>query len=203
MMNNQPQQYTYNEVSLSEEGSNFRDIYQSRVLETESEYADEMEVDLAEGWQRIVAGIIDWVLWSVFMVPMQLAGVLAILGGAIGGSWQAEDKLLLLGLVLITIAFCIYQIVIMAKDGQSLGKKILRIRVITEDGENPGFVKYVLVRVLLFYLLVAIAPAFLGETVAATVFWVCVIACVIMLFIEGRNRQTLQDLLAKTLVIKN
>ena len=62
MMNNQPQQYTHNEVSLSEEGSNFRDIYQSRVLETESEYADEMEVDLAEGWQRIVAGIIDWVL---------------------------------------------------------------------------------------------------------------------------------------------
>ena len=121
MMNNQPQQYTHNEVSLSEEGSNFRDIYQSRVLETESEYADEMEVDLAEGWQRIVAGIIDWVLWSVFMVPMQLAGVLAILGGVIGGSWQAEDKLLLLGLVLITIAFCIYQIVIMAKDGQSLG----------------------------------------------------------------------------------
>lgn len=203
MMNNQPQQYTHNEVSLSEEGSNFRDIYQSRVLETESEYVDEMEVDLAEGWQRIVAGIIDWVLWSVFMVPMQLAGVLAILGGVIGGSWQAEDKLLLLGLVLITIAFCIYQIVIMAKDGQSLGKKILRIRVITEDGENPGFVKYVLVRVLLFYLLVAIAPAFLGETVAATVFWVCAIACVIMLFIEGRNRQTLQDLLAKTLVIKN
>ena len=203
MMNNQPQQYTHNEVSLSEEGSNFRDIYQSRVLETESESADEMEVDLAEGWQRIVAGIIDWVLWSVFMVPMQLAGVLAILGGAIGGSWQAEDKLLLLGLVLITIAFCIYQIVIMAKDGQSLGKKILRIRVITEDGENPGFVKYVLVRVLLFYLLVAITPAFLGETVAATVFWVCAIACVIMLFIEGRNRQTLQDLLAKTLVIKN
>ena len=202
MMNNQPQQYTHNEVSLSEEGSNFRDIYQSRVLETESEYADEMEVDLAEGWQRIVAGIIDWVLWSVFMVPMQLAGVLTILGGVIGGSWQAEDKLLLFGLVLITIAFCIYQIVIMAKDGQSLGKKILRIRVITEDGENPGFVKYVLVRVLLFYLLVAIAPAFLGETVAATFFWISVIVCVIMLFIENRNRQTLQDLLAKTFVIK-
>ena len=203
MMNNQSQRHARNdEVSLPEENRNFRDAYQSRDLEeAESEY--EMEVTLAEGWQRIVAGIIDWVLYSVFMIPMQLAGVLAILGGAIGESWQAEEKLLLSGLVLVTIAFYIYQIVIMAKDGQSLGKKILGIRVITEDGENPGFVKYVLVRVLLFYFLTAIAPAFMGATVAQTVFWISVIVCVIMLFMENRNRQTLQDLLAKTLVIKN
>lgn len=130
------------------------------------------------------------------MVLIRLAGLLAFLGGVI-------DELLLLGLVLVTIAFYIYQIVIMAKDGQSLGKKILGIRVITEDGENPGFVKYVLIREFLFYFLVIIVLGFIGKTVAATVFWVCVIACVIMLFMENRNRQTLQDLLAKTLVIKN
>ena len=202
MMNNQSQRHVRNdEVSLPEESRNFRDAYQSRDLEeAESEY--EMEVTLAEGWQRIVAGIIDWFLWSVFMIPIQLAGLFLLLGGLIG-SWQAEDELFLSGLVLVTIAFHIYQMVIMAKDGQSLGKKILGIRVITEDGENPGFVKYVLVRVFLFYFLTAIAPAFMGATVANTVFWISVIACVIMLFMESRNRQTLQDLLAKTLVIKN
>lgn len=29
------------------------------------------------------------------------------------------------------------------------------------------------------------------------------IACLVMLFMESRNRQTLQDLLAKTFVVKN
>ncbi len=90
----------------------------------------------------------------------------------------------------------------MIRNGQSIGKKLLGIRVITEDGENPGFVKYCLVREFAYNMIFTIVGLF-SESLGNLLAIVCTIVCIVMLFQEQRNRQTLQDLLAHTLVIKN
>ena len=100
------------------------------------------------------------------------------------------------------IGLLIYNLVIMSRDGQSIGKKILDIRVITEDGDNPGFVKYCLVREFAYnviFFLIGMISKTLGDLLTV----IASIACLVMLFMESRNRQTLQDLLAKTFVVKN
>ena len=69
-------------------------------------------------------------------------------------------------------------------------KKIVGIRVITEDGDNPGFVKYVLVREFgynFIFTLISVFSEDLGNMLAI----VAGIAGVVMLFMENRNRQTL------------
>ena len=73
--------------------------------------------------------------------------------------------------VAILIVF-VYQMVLLIKDGQTLGKKALRIRIVKMDtGENGGFVPNVLLRLIVngllgiipFYGLVDILFIFRGD----------------------------------------
>ncbi|MDN8580601.1 RDD family protein [Eikenella corrodens] len=175
---------------------NFRQAYASTALENDLFDSNEMEVELASPWQRMGARIMDG-------LPFAGIGILAaILVGFMGGSGGKAAMVVFTIALVAAIGLLIYNLVIMVRDGQSIGKKIVGIRVITEDGDNPGFVKYVLVREFgynFIFTLISVFSEDLGNLLAI----VAGIACVVMLFMENRNRQTLQDLLAKTLVIKN
>ena len=175
---------------------NFRQAYASTTVENELFDDNEMEVDLASPWQRMGARIMDG-------LPFAGIGILAaILVAFTGGSDGKAAMAVIILAVVAAIGLLIYNLVIMARDGQSIGKKIVGIRVITEDGDNPGFVKYWLVREIgsnFIFTLIGIVNENLGDALAT----IAGIICVVMLFMESRNRQTLQDLLAKTLVIRN
>ena len=175
---------------------NFRQAYASTALENDLFDDNEMEVELASPWQRMGARIMDG-------LPFAGIGILAaILVAFTGGSDGKAAMAVIIVAVVAAIGLLIYNLVIMARDGQSIGKKIVGIRVITEDGDNPGFVKYCLVREIgynFIFTLIGIVNENLGDALAT----IAGIICVVMLFMESRNRQTLQDLLAKTLVIRN
>lgn len=171
---------------------NFRQAYASTALENDLFDGNEMEVELASPWQRMGARLLDYVIFAaIFMVFFFILAIFI------------KNSTTVIGLsLLFVIAFGIYQIVIMSRDGQTVGKKALNIRVITEDGDNPGFVKYCLVREFgysFIFTLIGMVSKTLGDSLGI----IATIVCVVMLFLEDRNRQTLQDLLAKTLVIKN
>ena len=170
----------------------FRQAYASTALENDLFDNGKMEVDLASPWQRIGARLLDIVIFAaIFMVFFFVIAIFI------------KDSMMVIGLSLLFVfAFGIYQMVIMSRDGQTIGKKALNIRVITENGNNPGFVKYCLVREFgysFIFTLIGMVSKTLGDSLGI----VATIVCVVMLFLEDRNRQTLQDLLAKTLVIKN
>ena len=87
----------------------------------------------------------------------------------------------------------------MSKTGQSLGKRIMKIKVVNEDGDNPGFAGTVAMREIVPNLVLTVLGMipFLGIIVQLG-FW---IACLVMLFLVDRDRRTLQDMIAKTYVV--
>nr|WP_269146754.1 RDD family protein [Snodgrassella alvi] len=101
------------------------------------------------------------------------------------------------------------QWIMMSKTGQSFGKRIMKIKVINLDGRNPGFVGTVLIREILFQTIIIIFSYLLieifnlnPESTEKIFNYLITFICFFMLFRTEANRRTLQDYLAKTIVIK-
>lgn len=171
----------------------FRNVYDAPA-EVDEDF--EVEMELAMPRERILAYVINQAISSVLMIPLIALFVIGLQAGDDGGMLIAGSGLLFL----LFVAYGIYQIVIMSKHGQSIGKKIMKIKVVNEEGENPGFVGTVLVREIAFnfiLMLFGLIP-FIGNLIGFVV-W---IAMLVMLFMVERDRRTLQDMLAKTYVVK-
>ena len=131
-------------------------------------------VDLADRGSRLGAAIIDGIIFLVAVVLLAVLGpALAVIGSVLGG----------LGF----LAIIIYQMVLLTKDGQTLGKKALKIRIVKMDnGENGGFVPNVLLRLFVNGLLGFIPFYGLLD----------------ILFIFRGDCRCIHDMIAGTLVVK-
>ncbi|NUE67297.1 RDD family protein [Snodgrassella sp. ESL0253] len=169
----------------------------------------EIEVELATPWMRIAAAIINWlILYLGIILGTVFFGLLAkILHSAL-----AEKICIILATLVPLLMYFIGQCIMMSTKGQSFGKKLLRIKVIGIDGSNPGFIGTVLLRTivpsvalttvglslnLIFYQNIVIALT--KPNTIALFFYVI---CLFMLFRTSTYRRTLEDYLAKTIVIK-
>ncbi|RRD89287.1 RDD family protein [Conchiformibius steedae] len=168
---------------------------------------DEIEVDLASPWARMGAVVLNKLFLVLTFVP-------AIAAASLSGS--KGNIFIIIPSLLIPLVYVIWQLIQYSRHGQTLGKKIVGIRVIREDGSNPGFVGAVLLRevvysiILTIIALIIILPFGLStasssstETVTANdaILLMDNLVCVIMMF-AARDRRTLQDMLAKTVVIQ-
>ena len=172
----------------------FREAYQSTAVEVQENEIQENEVELASPWQRIGAVLINSLITMVLYVPL-------FVGTAMMGDSNGESGLMWIVIsAVLLLAWCIYQAVLMSKTGQSLGKKLLGIKVVTLEGDNPGFVGTVLMREIVYNIILTVLGMipFLGVLISIG----AAIALLVMIFLDGNNRRTLQDMLAKTLVVK-
>lgn len=105
---------------------------------------------------------------------------------AIGTTDSVPEPLRLLG-VLSSLGLLVLQIVLVSKQGQSLGKKLVGTRIVMKDTmENGGFVVNVLKRGLLNGLLSLIPGYFLVDS----------------LFVFREDRRCVHDMIAGTIVIQ-
>lgn len=184
----------------------------------------EIEIILASPWARILAYLLNSFITSLIFTLVLISFILAYGNDFIKILKQILNNQIMTDNLSLFITFCIYlfiplliltiiQIHWMSKYGQSIGKRIMNIKVIGENGQNPGFIGTVLVREILFNLIVKIILLILGLLFVRILHmdeiffefsfgYIKPIACLIMLFITSNNRRTLQDYLAKTLVIK-
>lgn len=182
---------------------------------------NEVEVTIASAGSRMAAYLINIIFGVIALSPFFIVvkSLEVKTGGfkqmaALEGFWQDMGWLMLLGL-LVVVLYGIVQIYFMSRDGQSLGKKIMGIRVLKTDGRNPGFVGAVLMREVLYNLivvLVAVAIGKLGQLATGSenvgvkmeqiVSWGAFIVCVVMLFQTKIDRRTLSDYLADTVVVE-
>ena len=136
--------------------------------------------NLAGRITRLGAVILDGFIYLI--PPVILAVVTPLLVHGPGGETVTG--------VFILIAFVIvflYQMVLLIKDGQTLGKKALRIRIVKMDtGENGGFVPNVLLRLIVNGLL-GIIPLY---------------GLVDILFIFRGDRRCIHDMIAGTQVVE-
>ena len=168
---------------------NFRQAYRPPESAAEPQAAERMkEVELAKPWQRLLAGSIDRIL------PIMLLVMFLLRIEYTRAYVQAEMPWLLLGVA---------QVFMMSRSGQSIGQKILRIRVITDTGANPGFAKYVLAREGFFFVvLLALCGLLSSLGLGRIVYCAVQLLYLVMLCRKRGNYQTPQDLMLQTLVVK-
>ncbi|PIT14622.1 RDD family protein [Snodgrassella alvi] len=173
----------------------------------------EMEVELASPWNRISAYIIN----SLLLTLAALIGViLSLILVKIVLRSESEYIVILSLIICISISLLIYaifQFIQMSKTGQSFGKRLMGIKVIGIDGQNPGFVGTVLLREGIFNIIAEIISVtfvaifvnlFNFPEIATELLFAYLLPfiCLIMLFRKSTNQRTLQDYLARTIVIK-
>jgi uncharacterized RDD family membrane protein YckC len=96
---------------------------------------------LARLRQRWLGAVIDQLLFLASAVPTALA-YLAL-------HWGMLPTLAVSAMTILPVA--IWQYYLIAKTGQSLGKRAMRTRIVLQDGSPPGFVRGVVLRAWLFY----------------------------------------------------
>ena len=179
------------------------------------------EVGIASLGRRTAAYLINSFLTCLFGIPVTILGTLQFL--AYIKSPQLNDMAFLSmyaetnsWFYIALIAFLVYgvvQIWMMSRYGQSIGKRIMNIRVIKTNGTDAGFIGTILLREILFNIVVVIVAGILGSlaglllgdnanaTVSNLVQSALWITCFVMACDPKRDRRTLQDMLADTVVV--
>ena len=184
-----------------------------------------LDVELAGGWERIGAALLNNIFSTIAMIPMIVGFFVGLMNIKDGDNWNIDEMQILVdkfnplwflvGLA-IFLAYCIWQCVLMSTTGQSLGKKLLNLKVIKSDGSEAGFVGTVLLREVVYMVASAIAVGIVvnllfmmltledtsKEMILNNSFsYIPTLICTVMLF-TSRDRRTLQDKIANTVVIK-
>jgi uncharacterized RDD family membrane protein YckC len=140
--------------------------------------------DLASRLQRLGAALADSVIGAAVMTPGIV--LLTVAGLAGDDSRGAPLALGVTTLLLLTMLFAIYQIYSLTTAGQTLGKRLLKIRIVRAEDDGPaGFVRAVAIRLLLN-----------GALGVGGIY-----AIVDLLFIFGERRECLHDRIARTKVV--
>ena len=187
---------------------------------------EQLEVELAGGWERIGAALLNNIFSTIAMIPMIVGFFVGFVNIRDNGNWNNIDDMqimlnkfnplwFLVGLA-IFLAYSIWQCVLMSTTGQSLGKKLLNLKVIKSDGSEAGFVGTILLREVVYMVASAIAVGIVSnllfmmltlediykEIILNNLFsYIPTLICAVMLF-TSRDRRTLQDKIANTVVIK-
>jgi uncharacterized RDD family membrane protein YckC len=140
------------------------------------------ESQLAGRGARLVAILLDAIIGGVLGAIIAGASAASAAGGE-----EPNYAVLSIG-GLLFLAYAIWQIWMFATQGQTLGKKLMNVRVVKLDtGRNGGFVTNVLLRALVGQGLLGVIP-FYGLIDA--------------LFIFRDDRRCIHDMIAGTTVIK-
>ena len=185
---------------------------------------EQLEVELAGGWERIGAALLNNIFSTIAMIPIIVGFFVGLMNIKDGDNWNIDEMQIMLnkfnplwflvGLA-IFLAYSIWQCVLMSTTGQSLGKKLLNLKVIKSDGSEAGFVGTVLLREVVYMIASVIAVGIVSnllfmmltpdtskEIILNNLFsYVPTLICAVMLF-TSRDRRTLQDKIANTVVIK-
>jgi uncharacterized RDD family membrane protein YckC len=152
---------------------------------------------LGEWWQRVVARIVDGLIWGLFSIVFGIVfGAGALLTG---GDDATSFGLILVATVLATVGAVAYEVLMTTKTGSTLGKKIFGLKIVQEDGSTPD------AKTMLMRMSTYIAASVLGVIpilgiLASLANFLIVVVSFIFLFTDAR-RQTIWDKIAKTTVV--
>lgn len=146
---------------------------------------------LASRGSRLGAAFIDGLV-GIFAVGLPIIIGIVILDPSNSAKDNGVPASAIAAFVIAGLAFLaltIYNIVLLTTRGQTIAKKWLNIRIVTNpDGQNPGFVKSFLLRSFVNTIIGQIVP-----------FYGIVDAC----FIFREDKRCLHDLIADTVVIED
>lgn len=138
---------------------------------------------LASRGSRLAAAMIDGIAVIVLLIPV--IGVALFQEADVASSPVAGMGIAVS--VIAVLAFCVYQIRMLVREGQTLGKKMMHIRIVNyDDGLVPSATKLLLMRY------------FVNSALGNIPFY----SFVDILFIFGNERRCIHDYLAGTKVVE-
>jgi uncharacterized RDD family membrane protein YckC len=140
---------------------------------------------LASGGQRFMAAFIDGIIMMVLVVP-----AFYLLG--LTGGWRGEGQSYGASLMMAVAGFVVYLLIngyLLAASGQTVGKRLVKIKIVGMDGSQPSLA-HIMTRRLLPMQLVSIVPIVGG-----------LLSLVDILFIFRADKRCIHDLIADTQVI--
>lgn len=162
-----------------------RDSYGAESL---ADVLAEDDRPLASPWTRLGAQVLDGLVYAASVLP---GVVLMALTGGFTETMDGANVAVGFGAMgLGFLAAFVYNMYLLSTEGQTLGKRFLKLRVIDEvDGTNPGFVRAVLLR--------AIVPGAIANIPLLGFLFSIADA----LFIFREDRKCIHDHFAKTVVV--
>ncbi len=153
---------------------------------------DTYEVEAATRLSRLGAALVDGLVGFAPLGAIALLLPMALLSGRMGSL-----VVLVVAAVGISLAVLITQIVLLVRRGQTIGKKVLGIRMITSDGDIPSIWRVFFLRWLPFAVVAVVLELVLKVRGIGNLIYL-----VDALLIFQPTRRCLHDLLADTHVIK-
>ena len=154
------------------------------------DHADDDTIELASRLGRLGAALIDSAIFAVpaIVLAVALPGFAKYAeGGGSGGNAGLAAAMTAFGALVIVLA--IAQFVLLYRSGQTIGKKIVGIKIVRPDGSRVSFPRMLFMRYGI--------PGVIG--------WIPVVglifALVDVLFIFAEDRRTLHDKIADTVVV--
>jgi uncharacterized RDD family membrane protein YckC len=148
--------------------------------------------------QRIVAEIVDLLVSYGAVLAVVVVGLVAVggLGTAAGGGDVAGALglvgILLVGLVALVISVGYNVVLEVVWDGQTVGKRLLGIKVVETDGSAPGVVPVVIRNI----------PAVFAALVGAVLVYPLILPVGLAAIFISEEDQRVFDVFAGTLVVK-
>ena len=163
------------------------------IIQIATPFNIDIEFEMAEFHKRLLAYLIDLAILYIYfrsMVSLFISG-LSIGEGEIG-----------LALIMIILPMLLYTLLTeLFFNGQTIGKKILKIKVVSLDGGEPTLGQYLLRAFIRFYEWGAIILLlFWGSAAGLMVLSIGGIICVIVIAVTPKS-QRLGDLAAGTVVV--
>jgi len=158
--------------------------------------APEPSASLAGRGSRLGAYLLDQLIAFVLILPGLWKLLQPFMKDLEAGNAPTPEELLaniapaLPLLIIPLLAFVIVQVVMLVKNGQTIGKKMLGIRIVKLDGSNPSFTNVIIMRGILPGLIGGIpmvGPAF---------------SLIDVLLIFREDHRCVHDMIAGTIVVK-
>ncbi len=158
--------------------------------------APEPSASLAGRGSRLGAYLLDQLIALVLILPGLWKLLQPFMKDLEAGKAPTPEELLanfapaLPLLIIPLLAFVIVQVVMLVKNGQTIGKKMLGIRIVKLDGSNPGFTNVIIMR--------GILPGLIGGIpMVGPVF-----SLIDVLLIFREDHRCVHDMIAGTIVVE-
>lgn len=154
---------------------------QSAVLDE-----DDVSVDLASRWARLGAAILDGLLMMLVILPIGFA--LGVFDAITSGGTMSLGTTITMGLIGLGVFF-LFNGYLLSTNGQTVGKKLLGIKIVDLDGKKPPFGRLIALRY---------APVWLVSYIPVVGNFASLIDS---LFIFRGDKRCIHDLIAGTQVV--
>jgi uncharacterized RDD family membrane protein YckC len=180
------------------------------VIKVPTNFNIDVEFEIPEFYRRLVSLIIDVVIEYFYL---RIAGEIYD-GIEANSSWNTDSQynLQAIGLLLVLPVMLYHILLEVLMNGQSIGKKVMGIRVVNEIGGRPSISQFLirwLLRVsdlwiaLLLFLLIS-NPGFSNDTETTFIVLAALAFLItdIVLVVSSKKGQRIGDILAKTILIR-